>query len=107
MFKRIVDKYLKVLLAQERYDDYIYLTSKPFNTHTLRGVFTNICLDDLGMSVRETANARGDADDTTVAEYLDQLTGRQKMDRAIGQLAKAVVNAEASKDFIEKMKMRS
>jgi integrase len=106
MFKRIVDKYLKVLLAQERYDDYTYLTSKPFNTHTLRGVFTNICLDDLGMNIRETANARGDADDTTVAEYLDQLTAKQKMERAIGQLAQAVVNAEASKEFIEKMKMK-
>lgn len=106
IFKRVVEKYLKVLLAQERYDDYVYLTSKPFNTHTLRGVFTNICLDDLGMSVRETANARGDADDTTVAEYLDQLTAKQKMERAIGQLAHAVVNAEASKEFIEKMKMK-
>jgi integrase len=106
MLKRVVNKFLKVLLAQERFNDYIYLTSKPFNTHTLRGVFTNICLDDLGMSVRETANARGDADDTTVAEYLEQLTARQKMERAIDQLAHAVVNAEASKEFIGKMKMK-
>ncbi|MFC3767670.1 hypothetical protein [Paenibacillus sp. GCM10012303] len=106
LFKRIVEKYLKVLLAQERFDDYTYLTSKPFNTHTLRGVFTNICLDDLSMSVRETANARGDADDTTVADYLDQLTAKQKMERAIGQLANAVINAEASKEFIEKMKIK-
>ncbi len=106
MFKRVVTKYLKVLLAQERYDDYTFLTSKPFNTHTLRGVFTNICLDDIGMSVRQTANARGDTYDTTVAEYQEQLTARQKMDRAIGQLAKAVVDAAASKDFIAKMNMK-
>lgn len=106
IYKRVVTKYLKVLLAQERYDDYNFLTSKPFNTHTLRGVFTNICLDDIGMSVRQTANARGDTYDTTVAEYQEQLTGRQKMDRAIGQLAKAVVDAEASKDFIAKMNMK-
>lgn len=106
LFKRIVEKYLKALLAQERFDDYSYLTSKPFNTHTLRGVFTNICLDDLSMSVRETANARGDADDNTVAEYLEQLTAKKKMERAISLLANAVVNAEASKDFIEKVNMK-
>lgn len=106
MFKRIVAKYLKVLLAQGRYDDYTYLTSKPFNTHTLRGVFTNICLDDLGMSVRETANARGDADENTVAEYLEQLTAKKKMERAINQLANAVVNVEASKEFINSMKIK-
>jgi len=106
MFKQIFNKYLKVLLAQQRYDDYAYLTSKPVNTHTLRGVYTNICLDDLGMSVRETANARGDADDTTVAEYLEQLTAKKKMERAISQLANAVVDAEASKEFIKNMKMK-
>ncbi|MCW3792636.1 hypothetical protein OM416_13660 [Paenibacillus sp. LS1] len=105
-FKKIVHKYLKVLLDQDRYDDYTYLTSKPFNTHTLRGVFTNICLDDLNMSIRETANARGDSSDTTVAAYLDQLTGRQKMERALGQLAQAVVNVETRKGFIENNKMR-
>ncbi|NRF93228.1 tyrosine-type recombinase/integrase [Paenibacillus frigoriresistens] len=106
MFKRIVERYLKVLLAQGRYNDYTFLTSKPFNTHTLRGVYTNICLDDLGMSERETANARGDADENTVAEYLEELTAKKKMERAIGQLTQAVIDAETSKDFIKKMNMK-
>ncbi|MFE4039633.1 hypothetical protein [Priestia sp. YIM B13489] len=99
-FKKVVEVFLKRLLEQRRYEDFSFLTSKPINTHTLRGVFTNICLDDLGMNVRETANARGDNWDKTVVEYMEELTGKQKMQRAIEQLANAVIDNEHSKDVI-------
>jgi integrase len=106
LFKSVVKKYLNILISQERYEDYSFLTSRPFNTHTLRGVYTNICLDDLGMNVRETANFRGDADDNSVSEYLDELTGKKKAERSIQLLSKAVVEAEACKEFVEQMKKK-
>lgn len=101
-FRDVVQVFLSRLLKQKRYEEYAFLTAKPFTSHTLRGVFTNICLDDLNMNVRLTANARGDNWDTTVQEYVEELTGKQKMQRAVDQLAEAVVNAENSKSIIEK-----
>lgn len=101
-FRSVVQVFLGRLLEQKRYEEYAFLTAKPFTSHTLRGVFTNICLDDLNMNVRLTANARGDNWDTTVQDYVEELTGKQKMQRAIDQLAEAVVNAEISKSIIEK-----
>lgn len=101
-FRSVVQVFLSRLLMQNRYEEYAFLTAKPFTSHTLRGVFTNICLDDLDMNVRLTANARGDNWDSTVQEYVEELTGKQKMERAIDQLAKAVINAETSKSVIEK-----
>lgn len=100
-FKIVVSKFLERLLIQKRFDEYTFLTSKVFNTHTLRGVFTNICLDDLGLNVRQTANARGDASDNTVMVYVEELTGMQKMNKAITQLSQAVIDAEKSRAFFE------
>lgn len=104
IFRSVVQVFLSRLLAQNRYEEYTFLTAKPFTTHTLRGVFTNICLDDLNMNVRLTANARGDNWDTTVQDYIEELTGKQKMERAVNQLAKAVVNAEACKSVMKNWK---
>lgn len=101
-FRSVVKVFLSRLLKQKRYEEYAFLTAKPFTSHTLRGVFTNICLDDLNMNVRLTANARGDNWDTTVQEYVEELTGKQKMQRAIDQIAVAVINAESSKYIIER-----
>lgn len=99
-FKRVITVFLDRLLENGRFEEHAYLTSKPLNTHTLRGVFTNICLDDLNMNIRQTANARGDNWDTSVFEYVEELTGKQKMQKAVEQLAKAVVDASSAKDVI-------
>ncbi|MGE7024462.1 hypothetical protein [Solibacillus cecembensis] len=101
-FNKVVQIFLTRLLNEQRYEEYTFLTAKPFTTHTMRGVFTNICLDNLEMNVRLTANARGDKFDTTVQEYVEILTAKQKMERSINHLAEAVLNVEASKEIIKK-----
>jgi integrase len=102
-FKKVVKEFLKRLLSQKRFDDHSYLTAKPFNTHTLRGVFTNILLDDLDMEQRQVANMRGDNWDTSLKDYVEALTGRQKMDKALEQLANAVIDAQGFAELEKKL----
>jgi integrase len=102
IFNQVVRRFLNRINSAKRFNEYSFLTAKPFNTHTLRGVFTNICLDNLGMSIQETAIFRGDSDDSTVKEYLEELTGRQKMNKAVEQLAQAVIDANACEKLKEK-----
>lgn len=101
-FKKVVQTFLTRLLNEQRYEEYAFLTAKPLTSHTMRGVFTNICLDNLKMNVRLTANARGDNLDSTVQEYVEILTAKQKMERSINHLAAAVLNVEASGEIIKK-----
>ncbi|TKI78832.1 site-specific integrase, partial [Bacillus cereus] len=58
-FVKIKERFLAKLIANNRYEDIEFLTSAEWSTHIGRGVYTNFLID-LGLSIEEIANLRGD-----------------------------------------------
>lgn len=72
-FYKVKKRFLKELLIQRRYEDYILLSESYWGTHIGRGVFSNI-LFDMGLTPTQIAIARGDTNINSSMEYVDEKT---------------------------------
>lgn len=87
-FNLVKNELLAKLSKEGKSKEFNFLSSKPWSTHIARGVFTNFCLD-MGMSISETAIARGDSDLSSVMAYVESLNAYESMNVAMNNIRKA------------------
>ncbi|MCU4769475.1 site-specific integrase [Bacillus toyonensis] len=77
-FHRVKKRFLEKLRINRRYEDLEFLTSLPWSTHIGRGIFTNFLID-IGLSIEEIANLRGDKTLTATLEYIEKRTSYNRI----------------------------
>lgn len=99
-FLRIKERFLEKLRINRRYEDLEFLTSLPWSTHIGRGVFTNFLID-LGLSIEEIANLRGDRTLTATLEYVEKRTSYSKIQEHVNILSSVYGEGENNTGFYE------
>lgn len=84
-FNRVKQRFLEKLRINRRYEDVEFLTNLPWSTHIGRGVFTNFLID-LGLSIEEIANLRGDKTLKATLEYVEKRTSYSKVQEHVNIL---------------------
>lgn len=102
-FVKIKERFLAKLIANNRYEDIEFLTSAEWSTHIGRGVYTNFLID-LGLSIEEIANLRGDKSLTATLEYVEKRTSLSKVQSHINFLSTVYGEARSEEEIIEERK---
>ncbi|HFJ9483857.1 integrase [Bacillus cereus] len=99
-FLRVKQRFLEKLRINRRYEDLEFLTSLPWSTHIGRGVFTNFLID-LGLSIEEIANLRGDKTLTATFEYVEKRTSYSRVQEHVNILTSVYGENKDNLDFLE------
>ncbi|MGH0830077.1 site-specific integrase [Bacillus pretiosus] len=86
-FAQVKERFLERLRINRRYKDLEFLESLPWSTHIGRGTYTNFLID-IGLSIGEIANLRGDKTLNATLRYIERRTALQKVQRTIENLSK-------------------
>lgn len=93
-FNEVKSIYLNLLSnTPGRLQDYRELDETHWSSHIGRGSFTNMCIE-CGMSVEQTAIARGDKSLGQAIHYTDIINATHNISKAIGMLDKKKVDIE-------------
>jgi integrase len=93
-FNKVKKIYLDLLSNKKgRLQDYKELKETHWSSHIGRGSFTNMCIE-CGMSVEQTAIARGDKSIGQAIHYTDIINATYNISRAIGMLDKKSTDIE-------------
>ncbi|PEQ96600.1 hypothetical protein CN481_00200 [Bacillus sp. AFS006103] len=90
-YNHVKEELISKLSKEGKSKQFNFVTSKRWSTHLSRGVFTNFCLD-MGMSISETAIARGDSNISSVMDYVETLSAYETMNDAMNNIRKAFDN---------------
>ncbi|MEM5643101.1 hypothetical protein AAHB52_20960 [Bacillus toyonensis] len=93
-------RFIEKLRINRRYEDVEFLTSLPWSTHIGRGVFTNFLID-LGLSIEEIANLRGDRTLKATLEYVEKRTSYSKVQEHVNILTSVYGENKDNIDFSE------
>lgn len=99
-FVKIKEKFLAKLMSNHRYEDIEFLTSAEWSTHIGRGVYTNFLID-LGLSIEEIANLRGDKSLTATLEYIEKRTSISKVQNHINFLSNVYGEGRGEEEISE------
>ncbi|PGA47066.1 site-specific integrase [Bacillus toyonensis] len=99
-FYRVKQRFLEKLRINRRYEDLEFLESLPWSTHIGRGVFTNFLID-LGLSIEEIANLRGDKTLTATFEYVEKRTSYSKVQEHVNILTSVYGENKDNVDSLE------
>lgn len=104
-FMKVRKKFLEIVL-ESNFDDYIYLTSKPWSTHIGRGIYTNMITFLLGWNPSELALARGDSNIESAQSYIEEKNVELKTIEATEIIAKAAIEMQNGRSikFIEELR---
>lgn len=93
-FNKVKSIYLDLLSnTKGRLQDYNELKETHWSSHIGRGSFTNMCIE-CGMSVEQTAIARGDKSLGQAIHYTDIINATYNISRAIGMMDKENIHIE-------------
>lgn len=84
-FNHTKELLLEKLSEENRVNEYLFLSKRPWSTHVGRGVFTNFCFDK-GMTITEVAIARGDSNIQSVIHYIDKENVKRQMQEGLDNL---------------------
>lgn len=109
-FNRVKRAFLKKILNEGRIDTYQKLSDIDWSTHLTRGVFTHFCFD-AGLSISQTALARGDSNLNSMLDYIEGRTIQETLTDALNIIRVAFekapnrkITAEISYRQMEKWK---